>query len=1227
MDGSTRSREQYICSSATTTNLMGVLTEPANGGKQRSKNVDQKFDVRRQQELRELLEFCLLFQQVPYMSTCRRVRFSTYRLLLLIAQLQVLWLARAARAERPNPSLRHLEAVRLNNDGVAWMNQQMTKRAEAAFSAARQKDNHLADAALNDGIALLYLEKITEAKAALQQAAELDPSNPRPWYNLGLVDRAANELNDAIASFSRAVALDPKDADSWYFEGVCYQDEKQYAPAMDAFKRALAIDPHHASSEFALARVLQRTGKRQEAREHFQQFQHLTTHKVSSALGVAYGDQGRFSTAVPVVEQLNPHPKMAVHFVARPLMRAAGQSSDAAGAVSSGGACMLDVNGDGRYDLLLMESGKSAVGVMKNNGGGRFERKSAADLGLLVHGNAVSCAVGDFDGDGRADLAVALEDRIVLFRNEGNGRFVDVTNAAGIIPRNHPRGMTFIDFDHDGDLDLLITGSPLQVGGPSNVLWRNNGNRTFTDWTTQAGLQGSGATEEVTLSDINNDRAVDVVIAGEGSAPTIYFNPREGVFRAQSIAHSALHGNSRGMAILDFNKDGWMDIAVTGSSSPGITLWKNLDGEHFERVPLSVPGAIRAWGVTAIDFDNDGWLDLAAIVETASGPHVHIFRNLGDSRFADVSHALGLDRIALKAPRGLIAADVDGDGDADLIVTSATAPPMLLRNDGGNRNHSVRLRFKGLADNKTGIGTKVEVLSAGNWQKWEIAGGEGYLSQGAPEILVGLGSAKSIDMVRMLWPTGVPQDEIDAPNTKTILYAEADRRGSSCPVVFAWDGSHYGLVTDSIGAAVVGHWFTPQRRNIPDPDEWIKVDGSQLAPENGMLSLRFTEPMEEVNYIDQLRLIAVDHPEDTEVYPDERFLDNPPFASGKTIVTRQARVPEAAWGDHGEDVLPLLADADHRFVSDFTKLPYDGFAKLHVLTLDIGTHPRQEPLRLLLTGYVDYFSASSLYAAWQAGIAPISPYIEVEMANGSWKRIDQEMGFPAGLERTIVVDLTGKVPEGSRRIRIVTNLQVYWDQLLVDNTSIVKGELHQTEIPLARARLRFHGYPQQLEGSQAGDLRYNYDKISLTGPFQRQRGSYTRYGDVTPLLTSVDNRFVVFGSGEEIAAEFSARLLPNLPLHWKRDYFFYANGYVKDMDFYDALPYTVAQLPFHGMSTYPYPEKESFPMDARSLDYQLQWNDRFETGAPSMSFRFDYQWRPSTPADTMVGVGGRDGGR
>ena len=1141
-------------------------------------------------------------------------------LITLLALLATSPFARAASADKHDA-----EAISLNNNGVALMNQQQTERAEAAFSQAFVKDKTLSEAALNDGIALLYLQKLTEAQVALKQAIALAPADPRGWYNLGLVQRAANDLSAALTSFQHAADLDPSDADSLYFVGVCLQDQKQFEPAIAVFTKALQDNPQHASAEFALARALQRSGHADLAKTHFERFQHLTVTKISPALGLSYGDQGHYSTAVAVHQQIAPKRAMIpIRFTQQPLTATATGAATSDSTANTGGACVMDADGD--YDLLFMQTGPTAIRVLRSHKGGTFELLPAEKTGLTASGHAISCAVGDFDGDGLADLAVAFEDRLMLYRNLGHGRFEDVTQASGIVPRNHPQGITFVDFDHDGDLDLFVTGSSLKPDLSPNVLWRNNGNRTFTEWTEQSGLGGSGQTQSAILSDVNNDRAVDLIVAGNSAAPAVYLNPREGKFNAQPLTAKDGPSNSMGVAMLDYDKDGWMDALVTQSSAPGLSLWHNQAGKAFERIALPIHDATAAWGVTPIDIDNDGWIDIAAIVETAHGSELRIFRNMGDGAFEDVSKSLGLDQISLHAPRALIAVDLDGDGDSDLIVTSATGDPVWLRNDGGNRNRSVRLKLTGLADNKTAIGTKVEAYSRDSHQKWEIAGSSGYLSQGPLEVLVGLGDADGIDLLRLLWPTGVPQDEINIARKPDLAYTEADRRGSSCPVLFAWDGRHYRLITDTIGAAVVGHWFTPARRNIPDPDEWIKVEGSQLAEANGRLSLRFTEPMEEVNYIDQLRLRAIDHPEGTEVYSDERFLDEPPFASGNTIVSSAAHPPQGAWNKDGHDVLRTLAERDHKFVSGFTRLPYDGFADSHSLTLELGNPPGNNPLRLLLTGYVEYFSATSLYSAWQAGIAPISPYVEAQLPDGSWQRIDKEMGFPAGLQRTIVADLSHKLPAGSHRIRIVTNLQIYWDQILIDNSPEKPSSVRETEIPLASANLRFHGYPRQIEGVSPGDLSYNYDEVSLTGPFQRQRGNYTHFGDVTPLLAGIDNQFAIFGSGEEIAADFDASALPPLPPHWKRDYFFYANGYVKDMDFYDASPYTVSQLPFHDMSAYPYASGESYPADGKSIEYQLNWNDRFDTGNPSQSFRFDYQLRPSTPKDTAAPVATKAGG-
>jgi tetratricopeptide (TPR) repeat protein len=1119
------------------------------------------------------------------------------------------------------------EAVRLNNRGVALMGQQFTERAAATFSEAMKKDPKLGQAAINDGIALMTLQKLDEAKQALHSAIALDPNSAQAWYNLGLAQHAGNELDDALKSFQRAAKLDPRDADSYYFEGVCEVELKDFDKAIAIFGEALTIDPLHASSEFQLARALQRSGHKAESADHFKRFQHLTSTKIGAPIGLAYGEQGHYSTVTPVEEPETGNKAMIpVRLKARQIVSQVSEARPGAPGewATTGGACMMDVTGEGYMDLVLMHAGAQAIRVLHAKGDGSFGEWDAAAAGLKAQGHAVACAVGDYDGDGLNDLAVALDDQLLLFRNLGKGKFQDVTAESGLAPRNRPSGITFVDYDHDGDLDLLLTGAPLKDGGAPNVLWRNNGNKTFTEWTEPTGLGGSGKTSAAILTDFNNDRAVDLAVTGDGAAPLIYINPREGKYPTQAIYDSEKLPATVGIAVLDYNKDGWMDIAVTHAGAPGLTLWRNVEGpEHigrrFERVELPLKGALRGWGLTPIDIDNDGWIDLAAIVETKTGAQVRVFRNRGDGTFEDVSHALGLDSLKLHEPRGLIAADVDGDGAPDLIVTQVNAPPVLLRNIGANKNHFVRLDLTGYADNKTAIGVKVETFASGHWQKWELAGASGYQTQAPPQILVGLGDGDSVDLLRILWPTGVLQDEIDLPQLTNgravIAMKEADRRGSSCPVLFAWDGHKYRLVTDVIGAGVVGHWFTPERRNIPNPGEWIKVDGAQVEPVNGKLSMRFMEPMEEVNYIDQLGLVAVDHPENVEVNPDERFLDDPPFASGRVVASAGARLPLGAWDGEGRDVLDAVSRRDHRFASGFTASPFDGFANLHTLTLDLGDVDAQKPLKLLMTGYVNYFSATSLYAAWQAGVKPISPYAEAEMPDGSWKRIADDVGFPAGLERTIVVDLTGKLPQGARKIRLVTNLEIYWDQVLVDNNA--EADARSTEAPLALATLHFRGYPKQIEGASPGDLDYDYDRVSLTGPFQHQRGNYTRMGDVTVLLKGIDDRYAIFGSGEEIVVEFDVTSLPALPAHWKRDYFFYANGYVKDMDWWDASPFTVAQLPFHKMSTYPYPQTEKFPDDAGALDYQLNWNDRWDSGEPVRSYRFDYRLMHSTPIEDL----------
>jgi hypothetical protein len=256
-------------------------------------------------------------------------------------------------------------------------------------------------------------------------------------------------------------------------------------------------------------------------------------------------------------------------------------------------------------------------------------------------------------------------------------------------------------------------------------------------------------------------------------------------------------------------------------------------------------------------------------------------------------------------------------------------------------------------------------------------------------------------------------------------------------------------------------------------------------------------------------------------------------------------------------------------------------------------------------GEVEYFSANSMYAADQAGLHPVSPYVEAMGGDGKWTRVVDDMGFPAGGARTITADLTGKLPAGTERIRITTNLQIYWDSILVDH-ALQDQNLRITSVPLAKAELRFHGFPLKIENQPPGNVEYVYEKASPTGPYTRPAGSYTRYGDVLPLIAAFDDRLAVFGSGDEVALEFDPVKLPALPRGWVRDFFFVANGYEKDMDFYAYHGEQVDPLPFRAMGTYPYPVGKSYPLSDAHLNDMLNYNTRHVSGNEARGYAFDY---------------------
>ncbi|MGC2333858.1 MAG: FG-GAP-like repeat-containing protein [Candidatus Acidiferrales bacterium] len=730
----------------------------------------------------------------------------------------------APPAPTPPPSpFPYTEALRANNVGLVLMDRHQFDQALGKFQTACILDPQSDVGCLNTGIAFLNMRRYDDARRILETSVQRDPQSPRAWFNLALLERATGHPAAALADFRKVAALDPDDAVTQYFLGFLDAQAGHLDKASAEFQRAIAIDPLQASAEYGLAELEQDSGDAAGAKAHFERFSHITGQGLGKPIAFVYGGQGIYSLAgeIPGPPPGPAPPAIPVHFVdisgqlglpkapflARNGARDRAKSETAPQAAPASlasfvgsGACVFDYDGDGKPDIFLVNAdGKGNAALLHNIGHGRFVDVTRSAK-LQFSGEGTGCAVGDYDNDGHPDLVVSSGDGITLFHNEGDGSFKDATDAAGVRTPGLALGVTFIDYDHDGDLDLYVTrfnnfplDNPSQpftfpddAPPPGNILWRNLGGGTFADYTKQAGLAGSAASVGALESDLNDDGTIDLVVTGWEKSPEIFLNAREGPFRAAAPWVGETPPRATGAVALDFDHDGWMDLAFTHWAPPGLSLWRNTGGKgplgpqgapSFERVPLPDAGWMRAWGIAAFDYDNDGWTDLVAVGETFAGKgQIVLLRNEGvgadgNIHFRDVTHETGLDKIALHNPRSVIAFDPDGDGSADLLITQNGLAPVLLKNVGGSENNWLQLALSGDPDNRTGIGARVEILSGARKQFLEVPGASGYLGQGPAEIFTGLGDEEdAADVLRLAWPTGVQQNVMQLPgNQRTVI--------------------------------------------------------------------------------------------------------------------------------------------------------------------------------------------------------------------------------------------------------------------------------------------------------------------------------------------------------------------------------------------------------------------------------------------------------------------------
>lgn len=1130
--------------------------------------------------------------------------------------------------------------------------------AEGQFST--DEDNQLIRLR-NVALAHLEAEDHVEAARLFDQLIDRVPEEPMAHANRGLIALREDRIAEAFLHLDTAARLAPDDADIAVLRSMAYVSQGNDDEARNVLEPVVEKNPNHLRSRWELMEILKRTppeavgedlllhlgdllerlprnvvlrlsfarnllarGQLEAAAEQLAALDQQGVIDTQQALTLLKDartgiEEGDARTARMMVIALNnvlkptkawqkslaelrgppvPVAEPIWDFLVHPVIEPNTGPGNIDVTYKGGGEALTIpiehadkatalVQDPGAKPIILATSGMSVL-VYQSASGSGYELAQRLQLDQIGTDSGVTVSqilAVDWNNDRLMDAICGLTDGSVQLctRNE-DGNWVSVDRGSLPPPPEGSGACRLLlpwDADQDGDLDILVGRDDVRA-----TVLRNNGDGTFAETAVDLGIAVAGdpAVLDAAVADLDEDGDLDLVMVTARGTMSYLKNLRSGRFQKADLGLDVK--DVRHITIGDFDNDGWLDLAFL-TKDGSLHLGINRSGIAFEhhRIGTIEVRIDNASIVLDLDYNNDGHLDLLIL----AGSRVHLFENTGRLEFVHLRPALPPDAAGVT---GVEIVDHDWDGDLDLLLTFKDGRCMIWDNDLDGRHGWQMLQLDairkgGQRNNTFGLGGTIEIRAGRFYQKRMVKG---------PVTYFGLGEFGPLDTVRVVWPNGVPQ-EIISPEPNQLITEKQTLKGS-CPYLMIPDGGQYRFVTDLLWRSPLGMKINAQTvAPVSSTKDYVKIEAKQLQPHNGRYELAITAALWETNFVDEVELRVVDHPASVDVFVDERFLtpEIPPF---QIHVVDRLRTPISARDHRGQDVLELIRNRDGNRLGGFALGRYQGIAEMHHVELDLGAWGEPQTVTLLASGWIMPTDTSINVAIGQGDLAtPVPLNVSVSDGGGGWLEVIPNAGFPAGKLKTIILDLTGLFPTSDHRIRLRTNLEIYWDRI-----AFALGdppyEAKTVTCTMLRADIEYLGFPRiSRKDAQSPELP-DYGHLSKRPRWRDLHGYYTRYGDVQELLAETDDRYVIMNAGDQILLSFDVP--PPPPEGWIRDFILFTDGWVKDGDWNTVESMTVNPLPFHGMSDYPYPLQQIPPtLRPDHPDWQ-RFHTRFVT---SDSFR------------------------